>query len=66
MRLSGFLQVFQHSVARGTEHPCSIRSNHIDPNNDEDKTRYTEDGLHFNDDGHAFIARALGDFLTEL
>ena len=38
----------------------------IDPNNDEDKTRYTEDGLHFNDDGHAFIARALGDFLTRL
>ena len=38
----------------------------IDPNNDEDKTRYTEDGLHFNDEGHAFIARALGDFLTEL
>ena len=38
----------------------------IDPNNDEDKTHYTEDGLHFNDDGHAFIARALGDFLTKL
>ena len=38
----------------------------IDPNNDEDMARYTEDGLHFNDDGHAFIARALGDFLAAL
>ena len=38
----------------------------IDPNNEEDMVRYTEDGLHFNDDGHAFIARALGDFLTAL
>ena len=38
----------------------------IDPNNEEDMTRYTEDGLHFNDDGHAFIARALGDFLAAL
>ena len=38
----------------------------IDPNNEEDMIRYTEDGLHFNDDGHAFIARALGDFLAAL
>ena len=38
----------------------------IDPNNEEDMIRYTEDGLHFNDNGHAFIARALGDFLTNL
>ena len=38
----------------------------IDPNTEEEMTRYTEDGLHFNDDGHAFIARALGDFLTKL
>ena len=38
----------------------------IDPNNEEDMTLYTEDGLHFNDDGHAFIARALGDFLAAL
>ena len=38
----------------------------VDPNNEEDKARYTDDGLHFNDDGHAFLARALGDFLTAL
>ena len=38
----------------------------IDPNNEEDKALYTEDGLHFNDYGHAYIARALGDFLTKL
>ena len=38
----------------------------IDPNSEEDMIRYTEDGLHFNDDGHAFIAHALGDFLAAL
>ena len=38
----------------------------IDPNNEEEMTLYTEDGLHFNDYGHAYIARALGDFLTAL
>ena len=38
----------------------------IDPNNEEEMTLYTEDGLHFNDYGHAYIARALGDFLAKL
>ena len=38
----------------------------IDPNNEEERTLYTEDGIHFNDYGHAYIARALGDFLTKL
>ena len=38
----------------------------IDPNNEEEMTLYTEDGLHFNDYGHAYIARALGDFLAAL
>ena len=38
----------------------------IDPNDEEDMALYTEDGLHFNDYGHAYIARALGDFLTRL
>ncbi len=38
----------------------------IDPNNEEDKARYTEDGLHFNDDGQGILARVLGEFLTAL
>lgn len=38
----------------------------IDPNNEEQKARYTVDGLHFNDEGHAFLARALGNFLSAL
>ena len=38
----------------------------IDPNNDDDRARYTVDGLHFNDDGHGFLARALGSFLTSI
>lgn len=36
----------------------------IDPNNKEEREKYTIDGLHFNDDGHKFIAKALGEFLT--
>ncbi len=38
----------------------------LDPNNEEQRERYTVDGLHFNDDGHAFLAAALGKFLSEL
>lgn len=38
----------------------------IDPNNEEQREKLTTDGLHFNDEGHAYIAAALGKFLTEL
>ena len=38
----------------------------IDPNNDDEKARYTVDGLHFNDDGQVIMARVLGEFLTSL
>ena len=38
----------------------------IDPNNDDDKAKYTVDGLHFNNDGQAILAQVLGDFLEAL
>ena len=38
----------------------------IDPNNEEDKAKYTVDGLHFNDVGHGILAQVLGDFLESL
>ncbi|MBO5883684.1 MAG: SGNH/GDSL hydrolase family protein [Clostridia bacterium] len=38
----------------------------IDPNKEEDKARYTADGLHFNDDGQEILARTLGEFLLSL
>ncbi len=38
----------------------------IDPNNQLDKETYTYDGLHFNDAGHEYIAKALEKFLREL
>ena len=38
----------------------------IDPNDPEQKARYTVDGLHFNDDGQAILADVLGRFLSEL
>ena len=38
----------------------------IDPHNEEDYITYTDDGLHFNDAGHAVIAQRLKDFIDIL
>lgn len=38
----------------------------IDATKDDDRVKYTTDGLHFNDDGHKFIADLLIDFLKEV
>ena len=38
----------------------------LDPNDESIKESFTVDGLHFNDDGHEYIAKALGKFLSEL
>ena len=38
----------------------------IDPNDEEQRNRYTIDGLHFNDEGHALIAEQLIKFLKAL
>ena len=38
----------------------------IDPNNPEDKEKYTVDGLHFNDLGHHALAKKLSEVLTSL
>ena len=38
----------------------------IDPTIEEDRVKYTEDGLHFNDAGQPVIARCLGEFLKAI
>ncbi len=38
----------------------------INPNNEEDKVKYVPDGLHYNDEGHRFIAERLIKFLEDL
>ena len=38
----------------------------LDPNDEEQRSTYTVDGLHFNDAGHTFLAKALGEFLLSL
>ena len=38
----------------------------IDPNNADERLKYTADGLHFNDAGQAVLAKRLGDFLKAL
>lgn len=48
--------------------PCLdlYRTLGINPNNEDERTAYAPDGLHFNDAGHAFIAQRLKDFLEAL
>lgn len=38
----------------------------VDPHNEKDYDTYTIDGLHFNDAGHAVLARKLKDFIEAL
>lgn len=38
----------------------------IDPNREDDREKYTTDGLHFNNEGQKIIAGLLGDFLENL
>lgn len=38
----------------------------LNPNDDEICEKYTADGLHFNDDGHAVIAEKVAEFLESL
>ena len=38
----------------------------IDPNGEEDRVKYTAEGLHFNDAGHRVIAQRLKEFLETL
>ena len=38
----------------------------IDPNGEEDRVKYTAEGLHFNDAGHRVIAQRLKEFLETI
>ena len=38
----------------------------VDPNREEDRERYTADGLHLNDEGHGLLANLLAEFLRAL
>ena len=38
----------------------------IDPHNTDDYEKYTADGLHFNDKGHAILAQRLKDFIDAM
>ena len=38
----------------------------INPNNEEERKAYTTDGLHFNDAGHAIIAKKIADSLLKI
>ncbi len=38
----------------------------INPNNEAERVKYTTDGLHFNDEGHAVLAQKIAEFLKSL
>lgn len=57
-------------VEKGKKHNIPVLNLYnnlgIDPKDNEQKERYTVDGLHFNDDGHEIIAECLGKFLEKI
>lgn len=65
--LAEYIKVIEE---RGKKHGIPVLNLYeklgIDPNNEEDKAKYTADGLHFNDNGHAVLAERLAEFLLAL
>lgn len=65
--LAEYIRVIEE---RGKKHGIPVLNLYeklgIDPNNEEDKAKYTADGLHFNDNGHAVLAKKLAEFLLAL
>ncbi len=57
-------------VEKGREHGIPVLNLYetlgIDPNLEEDRTKYTTDGLHLNDAGHGVLADRVIAFLQEL
>ncbi len=56
--------------AKGVEHNIPVLDLYenlgINPNNPDESEKYTTDGLHFNDLGHAVIADRLSEFIINL
>lgn len=57
-------------VQKGKEHNIPVLNLYeklgIDPNDEKQKSEFTADGLHFNDNGHAVLAEKLAEFLEAL
>ncbi len=57
-------------IEKGKQHDIPVLNLYeklgIDPNNELDRTRYTIDGLHLNDEGHAVLSALLKEFLESL
>lgn len=65
--VTGYIDII---IEKAKEHDIPVLNLYeklgIDPNRPKDKERYTFDGLHFNDAGHAVIAERVIAFLEEL
>ena len=67
MPLTGYVEIIKAAAEkRGIPVLDMYRDFPINPNIPEHREKYTSDGLHFNDAGHAMIAKTLGEFLLSL
>lgn len=65
--LAEYIRVIEE---RGEKHNIPVLNLYeklgIDPNNSDEREKFTAEGLHFNDNGHAVLAERLAEFLKAL
>ncbi len=65
--LEGYVKIIEETAKHFDVHILNLMEElHIDPNNPEEREKYTVDGLHFNDLGHERIALLLKNYLESL
>lgn len=65
--VADYVRVIEETAPAFGVHVLNLYENlPVDPNRPEDFKAYTADGLHFNDEGHAVLARTLGAYLENL
>lgn len=67
MPLSGYSEIIKKAAGKRGIPVCDLAEKVcIDPSDEKVRAAYIPDGLHFNDAGHAFLARAIADFLLSV
>ncbi len=67
MTLEGYANIIAEAGKRNGVYVLDLyRDLPINPNRPEDFAKYTTDGLHFNDEGHKMLAKALAEFILAL
>ncbi len=67
MPLQGYVDIIENLGKKNGVPVLNLFENlGLDPNDEKTRAEYTADGLHFNDKGHYFLAKCIGDFLLSL